>query len=404
MRKTVAETAHDAISDIREPIVSVVIPARNEALHIGASIRTIAATFRKSEITFEIIVVDDESTDGTRVEAERAFRDLSLDATVIETKKSLGKGNAVACGFRAATGQVVGFIDADLEYPVEILPAMAEIIVQDGSRCVIACREHDERPWFERKTSRLAHWLASFTLQLPVKDTQAGLKVFPGWFARDVLGHAKEKGWLYDIEALIEARHHALTIVEVPVTQRSLRPRRADVGQMAACAPVLVQMAWKHWKTVTKKFMTRRWQLLRFGMVGAVNTLVDLVAFWLLVLVWPPFHNGFEAAFESLGAWLLASLSGYVLHSRFSFGTRLPVLGFYVVTTTGISIQMVMSGMASHVFGNAGAMAGKIIGIAGASVITYGGYHYLARHTSSTKGSVRTTHSSEQPAVESTRL
>ncbi|MCL4352676.1 MAG: bifunctional glycosyltransferase family 2/GtrA family protein [Firmicutes bacterium] len=287
----------------------------------------------------------------------------------------------MVCGFQASTGEVVAFIDADLEYPAELLPAMAELIAEDNRRCVIATRERDERPWFERQTSRMAHWVASSVLQLPVKDTQAGLKVFPGWFARDVLTQAGESGWLYDIEALMKARQHALTIVEVPVTQRSVRPRRATVGHMVACTPTLGKMAWNHWSRIAERFMTERWQLLRFGMVGAINTLVDIVVFWILMSTWPPFHNGRVAAVESLGAWIVASLCGYVLHSRVSFRTKLPALGFYIVTGLGVAVQMMMSGISSHYLGNVGALVGKVIGILAASVISYTGYHILARRT-----------------------
>ncbi|PSR36765.1 MAG: glycosyl transferase family 2 [Sulfobacillus thermosulfidooxidans] len=377
----------------QQQLVSVVIPAKNEAGRIGEAIYTIDAIFQAADMAVEIIVVDDASSDDTSTEARRAADVVHSPVHVLKTHTSTGKGHAIMCGFQASRGDVVAFIDADLEYPAELLPAMVELIGKDYDQCVIACREHDERPWFERQTSRLAHWLASKVLQLPVKDTQAGMKVFPGWFARDVLTKAREPGWLYDIEALMKARRHNLRIIEVPVNQRSVRPRRAGLNHMVACVPSLGKMAWAHLSHVFHRVWEDRWQLLRFGVVGSLNTGVDIAVFWMFMSIWPPFHNGFLAALESLGAWIVASICGYILHSRVSFRTPLPAFGFYVVTSLGVAVQMTLSGLSSHVLGNTGALLGKVAGIAVASMVTYTGYHILARRSHSLLGVEQPLHS-----------
>ncbi|WP_053959589.1 glycosyltransferase family 2 protein [Sulfobacillus thermosulfidooxidans] len=231
------------------PTISVVIPAKNEARLIAQTMMTVAEILGDAGYAFEIIVVDDMSSDDTVLRAQWARQQMSsISCRIISTHKSLGKGHAIAKGFAVSTGDLVAFIDADLEYPPQSLPIMASLLETYQHGCAIAYRIEDKRPWFERITSKAAHQLATLALHLPVSDTQAGLKMFPGWFARQHLSHPRQTGWLYDIETLLTAQRHGLRIIQIPVTQQSLRKRRAGVWQMLACAIPLTQLAWTHWR------------------------------------------------------------------------------------------------------------------------------------------------------------
>lgn len=360
------------------PDVSIIIPALNEAQHIRRCMVAVSALMLRYGHRAELIVVDDGSTDDTANEAVEASRIISSAVSILRLDRSLGKGQAIAAGFSYSRGRLVGFIDADLEYPPEALLTMIALLTDEPQMCAVAMRARDERPWLERTTSQIAHAVTKLCLQLPVRDTQAGMKMFPGWFARKYLSSPSEKGWLYDIEALVNAHEHQLKILEIPVTQHSVRPRRAGLGAMLGCTPSLLAIIWNHWMRVVGGIFAKNREVIRFGMVGGANTLIDLLVYWVLITVWSPGHQGTQAALESLMAWSIASISAYFMHSRFTFRKRMPVMGFYSVTALGVSVQMLLSGYGTEISGHTGALWGKAVGVLLATIITYVGYHMLA--------------------------
>jgi glycosyltransferase involved in cell wall biosynthesis len=110
--------------------LSIVIPAKNEAVSIGDIVKSAAAESPGAEI----IVVDDGSTDGTAEIAEKA------GATVIRYPESLGNGAAVKSGARAANGEVLAFMDGDGQHdPREFAHLLDRL--QDGYTMVVGARE-----------------------------------------------------------------------------------------------------------------------------------------------------------------------------------------------------------------------------------------------------------------------
>ncbi len=360
------------------PDISVVIPALNERRHICGCVKVVANLMAEHGLCAEIIVVDDGSDDGTADQAREAGVSHLCPVRVIRHSHPRGKGSALASGFAISRGKLVAFIDADLEYPAETLLTMADLLGHTKDMCAIAIRVQDERPWFEQASSRVARKVTTMSLQLPVHDTQAGVKMFPGWFARQHLVAPHEHGWLYDIEALVTAQEQALKIVEVPVIQHSVRARRARLGSMIACTPAFLSIIAKHWNKNVKKTLEAHREMIKFAMVGGLNTVVDIAAYWALVTFWPPAHSGIQAAGESLAAWSMVSVMAYFMHSRFTFRKKLPLIGFYLVTALGVLVQMVLSGMGTELSGNAGALWGKGAGVILSMGITYTGYHILA--------------------------
>lgn len=365
-------------------LVSVVVPALNEGPRIERTIATIMQVFRSSPHAVEVIVVDDGSTDDTYAQAMALASDAPERLRVVRHERNQGKGAAIRAGFLASRGDVVGFIDADLEYPVAALPVMAMLVAESDSACAIASRVADDRRRLERVSSNIAHRIAAAVLRLPVRDTQAGVKMFPGTFAREILTECQQTGWLYDIEALLKAVEQSLEIIEVPVIQKSVRRRRASLWTMVQCGPTLLSMAFDHWKTLRSAWLRELRQVLRFGMVGGANSLVDIAAFWGLTTAWPPGSQGVQAGFESLLAWVAASLVGYALHSRYTFKRHMARSGFYVVTGVGVAIQVLVTGAATQASDGVDSLVGKVLGMALASLFTYAGYRYLARQPAKT--------------------
>ena len=223
--------------------ISVVIPAKDEEGRIGPAIEAVHASLTEGGYDAEIIVVDDGSCDKTAEQAIQAIQGRNV--RLVTHARPRGKGAAIASGLRVSTGGLAGFIDADLEYPAEVLPQMAQMIDEVGhdTVCVVGVRTRDERHKLDSVTSRIGRLIARSLLRLGVRDTQAGLKMFPGWFARNVLATAHEARWLFDVEALVLAAEHNLSILEIPVVQRCVRRRRTGILDMIACTLPLVRYA-----------------------------------------------------------------------------------------------------------------------------------------------------------------
>jgi dolichol-phosphate mannosyltransferase len=351
----------------------VVIPARNERGRIGRAIREVRAAFRGSPFDLELIVVDDGSRDGTATEARGADQAVR----VVSWKESRGKGAALAGGFAVSTGELVGFLDADLEYPPELLPRMAACLEARGGRaCAIGVREGDPRSSVERLSSALARWLIHAVLGLGLRDTQAGVKMFPGRFARQVLAQGCERGWLFDIDALLRAEACGLAVLEFPLVQRSVRRRRAGLLAMISCLPAFLRLASTRSGPASGGGELAR--ILRYASVGAVNTVVDVLGFAALTLCHPPGQVAWLGGLYAGLAWAVASVVGYHLHSNVTFRTRLPLAGFYLVTVAGVLLQSAAGAAGAALGGTTGAVVGKMAGVPLGAALNYCGYRLLA--------------------------
>jgi len=121
------------------PPVSLVLPTYNETRNLPRLIPRLTRVLERTGAPFEIIVVDDDSPDGTGALAgEMARADPRL--RVIRRRGERGLATAVVAGWKAAQGEILGVMDADLQYPPEGLPDLLEAIVEDAVDVVVASR------------------------------------------------------------------------------------------------------------------------------------------------------------------------------------------------------------------------------------------------------------------------
>jgi len=156
--------------------VSVILPVHNEAGHLRTEVDRIEAALEASPYSFEIIVVDDGSTDGSLDE----LADLAASGAVrvIRFAENRGSGSARKAGTRAAAGRVVVWTDADMTYPNDQIPALVKEL--DGYDQVVGARTSEKgthraarvpAKWFIRK-------LASFLVEKPIPDLNSGFRAF----------------------------------------------------------------------------------------------------------------------------------------------------------------------------------------------------------------------------------
>jgi len=161
------------------PDVSIVVPARNEAGNIGPLIDGIAAAC-SGRADFEIIVVDDGSTDAT-ADTVRGKAGLLPCLRLIRHDVSGGQSAAVHSGVRAARGHIVCTLDGDGQNPPEELPKLFQPLLADGSGrigLVAGQRVGRRDSWSKKAASRFANGLRGWLLRDGTRDTGCGLKGF----------------------------------------------------------------------------------------------------------------------------------------------------------------------------------------------------------------------------------
>jgi glycosyltransferase involved in cell wall biosynthesis len=201
-------------------LVSVVIPAYNEAPRVRQSLTETVAALDQIGANYEIILVDDGSQDGTASLARQAASRLDR-VRVVGSEVNLGKGSALARGAYCALGELVLFVDADLE----VHPRQLEILYAEMARAdadvVIGSKMHAESkieyPLKRRIISLGYYGVVHSLFRLPVKDTQTGLKLYKREVLLRVIPRLLVKRYAHDLEALVNAHRLGYRITEAPV-------------------------------------------------------------------------------------------------------------------------------------------------------------------------------------------
>lgn len=211
------------------PRLSVVIPTFEERDNLLPLVARIAAACRGAAIPFEIIVVDDDSPDGTAAEAERLAALYPL--RLIVRKSERGLATAVLRGFEAARGEVVAAIDADLSHPPERLPDLARPALDGAADMVVGSRyvgggAIDPRwPLRRRLASRVAIALARPLLR-GLRDATSGFFCV----RRSLLAGLAFRPLGYKIALEILVRACPARVREVPIDFRDRERGRTKFG------------------------------------------------------------------------------------------------------------------------------------------------------------------------------
>jgi glycosyltransferase involved in cell wall biosynthesis len=208
------------------PVISIIIPAYNEAVRIGATLESVAAYLSRCPWPSEIIVVDDGSTDETVALAEKAgghHQGQGMSIQVIRNPGNKGKGYSVRNGVLHARAEIVMFTDADLSAPITELPKLVEPIQTGQCDIVIGSRAVDRsligirQSPFREFAGRIYNLLMRVITGLNLKDTQCGFKAYRRQAVLPVFEVQRIAGFSFDVEILYLAKKRRLSIMEVPV-------------------------------------------------------------------------------------------------------------------------------------------------------------------------------------------
>ena len=210
------------MSFIPRPDLSIVIPAYNEEHRITPTLARLDAFLRTQPLRYEIVVVDDGSTDNTCGVVALAMATIPGLVLVRQTPNR-GKGAAVRRGMLEARGQIRVMSDADGSMPPEQLPRLlAPIIARTaqiaiGSRYAEGAHTEARQPLYRVLWSRLANRVIQRSLVPGVRDTQCGFKAFTAEAAANLFHDGRIDGWAFDLEILALARRRGFAIAEVGV-------------------------------------------------------------------------------------------------------------------------------------------------------------------------------------------
>jgi len=224
---------------------SVIIPAYNEEETVARAIRETAAVFNPLKETYEIIVVNDGSTDATAETAE-ALRSEYPFLKIEHHEENRGKGEAVRTGVNAAAGEYVVFVDADLAtHPSEVkafLPYIGRDKIVIGSRTADGAIVSTAEPLYRIVGGRFINFLVRKIVGLPCRDTQCGFKMFDRETGKKIFSEMSTSRWLFDVDLIVRARAAGNEIVEVPVRWNHGAKSRVKIMAVLLELPHLLRM------------------------------------------------------------------------------------------------------------------------------------------------------------------
>ena len=213
------------------PDLSVVIPLHDEEPNVAELHRELTAALGAWGRPYEILLVDDGSTDGT-FGALKALQAGDPHVRVIAFRRNFGQTAAFAAGFAHARGRVIATSDGDLQNDPRDLPMMVDLL-DDGHDIVCGWRRKRRDPWLTRRLpSKLANWLISRTTGVQLHDYGCSLKVFRGEVVRSLRLYGEMHRFIPAI-----ASEQGVRIAEVEVNHR---PRRFGASKYGLSRTVRV--------------------------------------------------------------------------------------------------------------------------------------------------------------------
>lgn len=215
--------------------LSIVIPAYNEEARIRPTLDAYTSYFEaKYGKDVEFIVVVNGSRDGTE-DIVREVAGRSPQVRSIIEPRAIGKGGAIMRGFEVATGEWVGFVDADNATLPEAFDDLVTHIGDAGaiiaSRYIPGAKVSPRQPLSRRIASRVFNKLIRLLFKLKITDTQCGAKLLRGDAMRAALPHLGLTRWAFDVDLLFQLRRLGYRIAEIPTTWSDRGGSKLKIGR-----------------------------------------------------------------------------------------------------------------------------------------------------------------------------
>lgn len=203
----------------KEPVdVSLILACYNEETIIEDSVQQICEILDNTRFSYEIIFVDDCSQDQTRQLIDQIIADNGqVRMSRIFHQRNTGRGRAVSDGFRAASGEVVGYIDIDLEVHARYIPSCV-LAVKNGADISTVSRVYTFQPRLIHRypMSKVYSWLVWHLLGVDLKDTESGFKFFKRQRLLPLLDETQSQHWFWDTEVMVRSSLKGYRIETIP--------------------------------------------------------------------------------------------------------------------------------------------------------------------------------------------
>ncbi len=203
---------------------SVILPTYNERENLPLLVKLLSEEFINNEISYQIIIVDDNSPDGTFKVAEEIQEQYGVDKiTLIKRSGKLGLGSAYRSGLEKANGTFIILMDADLSHQPKYIMTFIQRQKSGDYDIVTGSRYADGGQivgWnFKRKLiSKVANFVTRLLLRPPVTDLTGSYRLYKKNVIDQLMSDIKSTGYVFQMEIIVRATKMGYTISEVPIT------------------------------------------------------------------------------------------------------------------------------------------------------------------------------------------
>lgn len=206
--------------------LSIIIPAYNEEKRLPQTLEKVNRYLRSKDYSYQIIIVDDGSTDRTKEVIQKLISSWS-HFRIIGYKQNQGKGYAVKTGMLVANGAWRLFMDADNSTDIKELDKLIKFVsdyqVIIGSRYLNKESIKIKQKLSRRLFSRFGNIALQNIFRLNLRDTQCGFKLYSGVAAEKIFSRLTTSRWIFDVETLVIASHLGYKTKEVPIVWSDAR-------------------------------------------------------------------------------------------------------------------------------------------------------------------------------------
>jgi len=221
--------------------LSVVLPMFNEQSQIKDTLSKIISYLKNKDFYFELILVNDGSTDDTLDIIDKCIKSIlnnseKIGFRIIDNKNNFGKGYSIKVGISASSGDYVLFTDADLSTPIEEFDILFDNILK-GYNIVIASRDLPGSNIVQRQhiiresMGKFFNLLVRKIMNLDYRDTQCGFKLFDRKSVNMIFPKLRINDFSFDVEILYIAKKMGLKVKEVPITWNNSKDSKVRVIQ-----------------------------------------------------------------------------------------------------------------------------------------------------------------------------